>query len=88
MAVPKAFAIDATRLSGEVCYGARRIPIAADELTADRLDQIVALIRSVADKAVPPATPSAAECGWCDIPASDCAVRIDTPVMEAAVTEF
>ena len=68
-----------TNLRGEVVYKDHRLPIAPEELTSMRSEEIYTVIRSVGSHVRPQTTPSQKDCGFCDI--ADCKDRfVDTQV--------
>jgi hypothetical protein len=64
-------------LEGEVQYkrGDQRITLLPSELTPERLERIVALIKTVSAPTPPARVPSAYECKVCNIGPQDCAQR-------------
>jgi CRISPR/Cas system-associated exonuclease Cas4 (RecB family) len=85
-AVPRAFGIPPDRLTGEVCYPTHRINVTRVDLTTAKEARIWSVIRSIASEPAPIATPSAAECAFCDI--AECQYRITSSVTEVLVSEF
>lgn len=79
-------------LEGEVQYkrGDNRITLLPSELTAERVERIVRLIRTVAAATPPERTPSAYECKVCNIGPRDCPSRIAATRQQEAVpvTDF
>jgi len=86
-AIPKCFEdLARHRFEGEVCYRSGPVAVRSHELTAERIDAIVAAVKAVAATVAPTPVPSAAECGRCDL--ADCTARVSTPVAEALVGDF
>jgi hypothetical protein len=83
-ALPLVQAVPA-RLRGEVVYKTHAIDVSHEELSGERRDQIVALLRTIAGTP-PEKAPSARECGFCDISDADCADRV-TAAAPAVMTE-
>src|SRR5262245_28276230 len=81
-------ALRGTRLVGELQYKTRRIEIQPEEFTPALRQRIVDTIKQACDRARPSATPSAAECRWCDIPGSACPDRMDQAEPAAVTMEF
>jgi CRISPR/Cas system-associated exonuclease Cas4 (RecB family) len=73
-------------IEGEVAYLTHAIPIAAQELSRERIDAIGAAMKAVAGSATPEPHPSAAECARCDL--DGCRARIEGGIAEAMVAEF
>lgn len=89
-ALPKAFKDLAGRvLEGEVQYKRddQRVTVTPEELTPERLSQVVALIKTIGSDTPPAKAPSAHECLRCNIGPADCPQRVRQPEM-AAATEF
>ena len=84
-ALPKAFRFDPTTVYGEVCYPSIRVTVPNSELDAVSSQRIWSLIQVVAGEEVPQATPSAAECRFCDVPKSVCPARIEYAPHEAVL---
>jgi len=76
-------------LEGEIHYlkDDERISVTPEELDADRLDRMVALIKLVADHEPPARRPSRYECQRCNIGSRDCPDRV-TQAATTAVGEF
>lgn len=90
-AIPKSRPDLVGALEGEVQYakGDERIAITPDQLTPERMDDIVALIKAIAGETPPRKVPSRDECRRCPVGFGDCPERVG-PRQEAmtAVTEF
>lgn len=76
------------RLIGEVQYKARRVEIQPEEFTAALRQRILDTIKAVGSGPRPAATPSAAECRWCDVGPGDCRDRIEQTEPAVLTTEF
>lgn len=86
-AVPKSRPDLTGTLEGEVHYPNGEISLTTDELTLERMSEIVALVKAIAADEPPKKVPSRAECQRCNIGRQDCPQR----VMEArpiAVGDF
>lgn len=75
-------AVAGKELSGEVRYRDRARRIAPIDLTADVQARIFAQLRECGADVEPARVPSARECRFCDIPASECAVRVEAQADE------
>lgn len=76
------FAVPQTRegvstLAGEVRYPDHAVSVHAAELDTVARGRIVTLLAQVGADPVPPRTPSAAECRFCNIPKSECPARVE-----------
>jgi CRISPR/Cas system-associated exonuclease Cas4 (RecB family) len=78
------------RLEGEVQYkrGDQRLTVTPEELTPDRIDQVVSLIKVISGKAAPPRAPSFHECRQCNIGPGDCPQRVRAERQAAVAAEF
>lgn len=65
-------------LEGEVQYGQtdERITVTPDELTPERVEQVVTVIRAVSGAQAPARVPSLHECERCNVGPSDCPQRV------------
>jgi hypothetical protein len=70
-------AVKDCRLVGEVQYREHSLLIQPEEFTLAQREQITEQIRKTGSPTIPARTPSAKECGFCDIPKADCADRIE-----------
>lgn len=76
------------RLVGELQYKTRRVEIQPEEFTPALRQRIVDTIKQTCDRARPSATPSAAECRWCDVGPHDCPDRIEQAEPAVVTLEF
>lgn len=67
------------RLTGELQYAAHRLEVPPEAFTPALRQRILDTIKSIGSGPRPVATPSAAECRWCDVSAADCPDRIEQP---------
>ena len=65
------------KLGGQVTYPDRTIRIPAEVVDDQFVQNLVALIRRLADDNSATRVPSARECRFCDMTAADCPVRVD-----------
>ena len=65
------------RIGGEVVYPDRTVRVPRGGLDQRFIEDLVNLIRRLADDTPPRRVPSAAECRFCDITAADCPERVD-----------
>jgi hypothetical protein len=75
-ALPKSRPDLPTTLEGEVHYRDGDISLTTDELTPDRLRQIVELVKTVGAETPPAKRPSREECKRCNIGVKDCPERV------------
>jgi len=89
-AVPRVFPDLKGELEGEVQYKREdnRISLTPSELTPDRLERLVALIRTIASDTPPARVPSSHECRTCNVGPRDCPQRMGVPREAAMATEF
>lgn len=73
-----------TRLRGEVQYRDRSLPIAPEELNAERRADVGKLLATIASTDPPPRAPSVRECDFCDLSAVDCPDRIEAEAAPVA----
>jgi hypothetical protein len=85
---PMTEAVRGKTIRGAVQYRTFRQEIQAEAFTVDRRARILDTIIRIGAGPRPSATPSAAECRYCDIPKSDCAARLDVDDMVAEVEVF
>lgn len=76
------------RLAGEVQYPDGSIPIRPEQFTDELKARIIAAITKIGSSTVPPTTPSARECAFCDISKVDCPARIERVLDDVAVEVF
>jgi hypothetical protein len=74
------------RVSGRVVYRDGWIEIPPEQFTPELRQRVIDAMLRVSGSTPPATAPSAQECRFCDIPKSDCPVRIDAPV-ETVTTE-
>lgn len=87
-AVPKARRDLPANLEGEVHYRSGDITITPAELTPDRMESIVNLIRVIGGDTPPVKAPSREECKRCNIGVADCPERITAQREMTAVGEW
>src|SRR5581483_2564780 len=77
-------------VSGEVVYRGKSVRIPLTDVTHARRDDIVAMVRSIADTRPPAKSPSRYECQRCNIARADCPERFDEDrePLTAAAAEF
>lgn len=76
-AVPKARPDLPTDLEGEVFYkSGETVALTPGDLDADRMEQIVSLIRAIGSDTPPPKKPTRPECRVCNIGPTDCPQRV------------
>lgn len=81
-------AVRGKRLIGELQYKAHRVEIQPEAFTPALRQRILDTIKAVGSGPRPPATPSAAECRWCDVGPGDCRDRIEQTEPAVLTTEF
>jgi hypothetical protein len=85
---PMVQAIVGKTIRGALQYKTFRQEIQPEAFTAERRARILDTIVRIGAGPRPTAIPSAAECRFCDISASDCAARIEADDMVASVEVF
>jgi CRISPR/Cas system-associated exonuclease Cas4 (RecB family) len=86
-ALPKSRKDLPANLEGEVHYRGGDVNLTPAELTPERLQQIVDLIKAISGDTPPPKHPARDECRFCNIGFGDCPERIG-PVKATMVGEF
>lgn len=79
---------DWTTMRGELQYLDRTVPVEFDALTPARRSRIIETLQAVGQPLAPASTPSAKECGFCDITGGDCSARVETEVASVEVVAF
>ncbi len=81
-------ALTTRTLEGEVQYkrGDQRIAITPSELTPERVERIVSLVRVIGDDLPPKRVPSPYECKVCNIGPADCPARAQATRQTVATT--
>ena len=76
-------------ITGRVVYADQTTDVPGDAIDQSFIDRAAELIRALADTEHPPSrTPSASECGFCEITAADCPDRIEEGEASEGETEL
>lgn len=87
-ALPKCRPDLPAQLEGEVHYRKEDVSLTPEELTEERLEEIVGLIKTVGGDEAPPKRPSRAECQRCNIGRKDCPERVTQDEGAVACADF
>lgn len=87
-AVPLAFRdlCEGKTIEGEVVYKTGPLTVGSGQLTPERRDEILKLLREIGSDAQPTPIPSSQECSLCEV--AECVARVSSPVQEAVTSEW